>query len=260
MVDVFRAIIGVEATDHEGERLDQSLQYRQQKVFADAFAGTDELELGDLIDKVDVEQALDAVAIALVDRIHAQEAGVALGAGLAPLADIDFDWTGLVHRAPAALVGFGLAQVVEVAIGDSCQALVAGVSEEHVGALTELPGSGGGQGAVQGVDLGQQHDILAGMAPREGAFRSAMMIPDTAGLAVLGDQPGHLCPRAAGDLAQVAPDQALVGLAQASIAEQAQVLGDELVGSLAVRNLESERLSPSEEGADLLQGLESLGV
>jgi len=58
-------------------------------MFADALSSADELELCDLIDKVDMVEALDAVEIALVDRVDAQKAGIALGAGLAPLADIE---------------------------------------------------------------------------------------------------------------------------------------------------------------------------
>ena len=76
------------------------------------------LELGDLIDEVDVVEALDAVEIALVDRIDAQEAGAALGARLAPFADVDLDRAGLVHAASVAPIGLGLSEVVEVAVGN----------------------------------------------------------------------------------------------------------------------------------------------
>jgi len=54
--------------------------------------------------------------------------------------------------------------------------------------------------------------------------------------------------------------QALIGLAQAGIGEVAQGLGDELISGLAVRYLKSEGLTTFEEGADLLQALESLGL
>jgi len=113
---------------------------------------------------------------------------------------------------------------------------------------------------VQGVDLGEQQDILTGVAAWERLGGSTAAIIDPAGGAEPGDQPGHLRPRAPGDLAQVAPDQTLVGLAQAGIAKAAQGLGDEVVGGFTLGNIEVYGLAAFEEGAQLLQGLESLGL
>jgi hypothetical protein len=90
--------------------------------------------------------------------------------------------------------------------------------------------------------------------------QGAAAVLDTTGLAELGDQPDHLRPRAPGDLAQVAPEQVLVGLAEEGIAGAAQGLGNELIGDLALRGLEAQWLTTPEEGADLLQALESLGL
>lgn len=113
---------------------------------------------------------------------------------------------------------------------------------------------------MQGIDLGEQQDILTGIAAWERLGRCTAAIIDSAGGAEPGDPPGHLRPRAPANLAQVAPDQTLVGLAQAGIAETAQGLGDELVGGLAACHFEAEGLAAFEEGTELLQGLEPLGL
>jgi hypothetical protein len=57
-----------------------------------------------------------------MDGIDAQEAGAAVRPGLAPFADGDLHGAGLVHGAAQALIGLGLAEVVEVAVGDPGQA------------------------------------------------------------------------------------------------------------------------------------------
>jgi len=141
---------------------------------------TYELELGDLIDEVDVVEAFDGVEIALVDRIDAQEAGAALGARFAPLADVDLDRAGLVRAASMAPIGLRLSEVVEVAVRDPGEACIALIAEACVGALTELSGSGTREGAVEAVDLGQQQDILPSIAAREGSAgvpRRSLMRP-----------------------------------------------------------------------------------
>lgn len=138
-----------------------------------------------------------------------------------------------------------------------CIALIA---EARVGALTELSGSGAREGAVEAVDLGQQQDILPGIAAVEGSGRGAAAVLDASGPSELGDQPGHLGPRTPRHLAQVAPDQALVGLTQAAITEAAQGLGDEVVGGFTAGYPEAHGLAAFEEGADLLQCLEPFGL
>jgi hypothetical protein len=46
-----------------------------------------------------------------------------------------------------------------VAVGDPGEAGVADIAEDRVGALTELARGRSGEGAVQGVDLGEQADV-----------------------------------------------------------------------------------------------------
>ena len=82
VVDVLRAVVGVEAQGAEGKALEQRFEHRNQERLRDALDRADALELGDLIDQIEVIQGLDAVQIALVDSIDADEAGTTLGAGL----------------------------------------------------------------------------------------------------------------------------------------------------------------------------------
>lgn len=199
------AVVGVKAPYEEGEGLEEGFEERKQKVFRDALEAAEEPELGDLVDQVDVIQALNAVQIALVDGIDAQEAGAPGGLGLAPLADGDLDRMGLLDATAHAPIGPRVSEVVEVAIGEDGQALVAGVAEHPVGALTELAGGRTRKGGVQGVDLGQQADIGLEIAPGKGLGRGATAVGDVTPLAELGDEAGDPGAREAGDLAQVAP-------------------------------------------------------
>ena len=260
VVDVLRAIVGVEALDGKGEGLDEGLEHRQQEALGDAFDRAYELELGDLVDEIDVVEALDAVEVALMDRVDAQEAGTAVGMGFAALADGDLDRLGLVDGAALAPVSSRAPEVVEMAVGDAGQALEAGIAEHRVGPLTELAGGRSREGAVEGIDLGQEADVGIGITARERADGSATPIPDRAGIAELTDQAGHLGPGEAADLLQVAPHQALVGLAEAEIAETPQLTGDPVVEGLTAWHVEVEGVCTFKEGVDLLHALEPLGL
>lgn len=50
MVDVLGAVVGVEASDGEGESQEQTLQDGEQEALADAQGGGDELKRGHLIE------------------------------------------------------------------------------------------------------------------------------------------------------------------------------------------------------------------
>jgi len=176
-VDVLRAVVAVEAKDDEGEGLEQGGQDRQENVLADALDAADELERGDLVDQVDVVEPLDPIEIALVDGIDPQEARTSLGAGTAPLADADLDRPGLVHPPPAAPVGLGAPQVVQMAVGDPGQALVADLAEDLPGALTELARGRPREVAMQGIDLGQQAHVLGRVAACKGLGGRAAPVP-----------------------------------------------------------------------------------
>ena len=216
--------------------------------------------MGDLVDEVDVVEALGAVEVALMDRVDAQEAGTAVGAGFAPFADADLGGAGFVVSGAQALVDACAPQVVEMAVGDAGQALEAGIAEHLEGPLAELAGSRSREGAMEGVDLGQEADVGVGVAAREGLLGLAAPVPERAGFPELADQAGHLCPGQPADTLQVTPHQALVGLAEAQIAQAAQFATEPGVEVLAGRGLEAEGLGAFEEGADLLHGLEPLGL
>jgi hypothetical protein len=85
-------------------------------------------------------------------------------------------------------------------------------------------------------------------------------VADPARVAELGDEPSDLGPGPAGDPLQVAPYQTLVGLGEAQVAEAAQLGSDPVVGGGPGRGLEAEGLGPGEEGTDLVQILEPLGI
>ena len=88
----------VEAGDDERQGGEHLLQQGNQERLGDAGHRADVLELRDLVDQVDVVDALGAVAVALVDRVHAQVARPAAGIRAAALAD--------AHRGrPGALDG-----------------------------------------------------------------------------------------------------------------------------------------------------------
>lgn len=86
------------------------------------------------------------------------------------------------------------------------------------------------------------------------------MVTYSAGLTERLDQAGHLGSGEAADLDQIIPDQAFVGLAQALIAELTQGLLDPLIGFIPGGNFEIQGGSALEEGPDLFQGQEPLGV
>ena len=151
---------------------------RRARFCVDALDRADELELGDLVDEVEVVEVLDAVEVSLVDGIDPQVAGLSEGLGPAPLADGDVHGAGRRgHRPAPALIAGRVAQVVEVSVGDGGEALEAAVAEQLQGPDAELAGGRTGEGAVEGIDFGEQPDVGLGVAAWEGVpgrRRSAM--------------------------------------------------------------------------------------
>ena len=89
VVDVFGTVVGVKALDDKGIGGDQGFEHGDQEALGDGFDGADVLILGDFIDGVDVIDAFGALAVALVDGIDSEEAGLALRFGLSAFADGD---------------------------------------------------------------------------------------------------------------------------------------------------------------------------
>ena len=144
-------------------------------------------------------------------------------------------------------------------VGDVGEALEAAVAEQVSGPEAEPAGGGAGEGAVQGVDFGEQPDVGLGVPAGEGA-RGGAAVGDGARGPMLAQQAGDLRPREAGQLGQEAADQPLVRLAQAGVVEPLKGLGHERVGLGPGPGLQGERPAAGEELADLGQGLKALGV
>lgn len=116
-------------------------------------------------------------------------------------------------------IGRGVAEVVEAAVGDAGEADEALIREDVEGALAELAGGGAGEGAVEGIEFGQEHGILGQIATLKGVGRPTAVVAYPSRSAVLRDQAGDLGAGEAADLDQVIPDDPLVGLAEAQVTE-----------------------------------------
>ena len=109
-------------------------------------------------------------------RSHRSAAGLSEGPGSSALADGGGSGAGLRgQRAAAALAGGRPAQVVEVPVGDVGEALEAALVEQVAGPEAEPAGGGTGEGAVQGVDFGEQPDVGPGVPAGEGARGGATL-------------------------------------------------------------------------------------
>ena len=97
LIDIFRTVVGVKAKDFKWISIDELFENRNEDILSDLLNGSDEFELRDLIDGVDVLNAFDAVFVALMNGIHADKSGTSVG--LRFLAQSDF---------PPAQGGFGL--------------------------------------------------------------------------------------------------------------------------------------------------------
>ena len=95
LVDVLGAIVGVESLDWKGIRLEVRFEHGEEKAFGDGLDAADVLVLCDRVDGVDVIHPLDAIEVALVNGVDAQEAGLPVGPGLAALANGDRGRPGL---------------------------------------------------------------------------------------------------------------------------------------------------------------------
>ena len=95
------------------------------------------LALSHLVHDVDVAEGFGAVA--LVDGVNAQEARAAVGIGLATLADGRLGGLSLCEGGTSALADLGLAQIVEMAIGQARQTLQALLPEDLELAAHERP-------------------------------------------------------------------------------------------------------------------------
>ena len=172
-IDELAAVVGVKALDAKGELAQHGLEHRLQIGFRDARRRADHLPLQDFIDGVDVINALGSATasrlIALMHRIQAQIAGLALRIGLAPLADRDRRGPRLdVVQTPLA-VTLALAQVVQMSHRDPRQTRILLLAVELNLAFQDAPRRRPAQGLVRLIDRGQQLDVGPRVALRKTA-------------------------------------------------------------------------------------------
>ena len=260
-VDVLASVVGVEGLDGEGEGGDEVLQHEHHEVLGDARHGAKVLELRDFVDDVDEVDALFAGPVAEVHGVDAQEAGLAIGLGLAADADGHGSRPGLAEGEAAGPVLAGLPEVVDLAVGDVGEALEPLVAVDMAHAPEDHLGGGSRELAEGLVDLGQQRGVKGRVAAPEGVGRRlAAVVPDVPGPAVLPDEAGDLGPGEARHLLDESPQQPLVGLPEAVVLEADQRAAHEGVGGGAVSELEVRGLVALQEGPDLAEGANSFGA
>src|SRR4051794_20829415 len=104
-------------TNGKWELFEQLLQQRNQPEFRYLRRGRHNLPLRYFVDRVDVVNALAAVAIALMHRVDAQVTGPALRPRLAPFADWDDCRPRRMIAGVALAIGLGVAESVELRNG-----------------------------------------------------------------------------------------------------------------------------------------------
>ncbi len=247
----------MKAQDGEGQVLQQAFQSGQQVGLADALAGGHQFELGHAVHRVDVIDPLEAVEVALVDAVDADEARTPLGGRSAALADGHAVPLGLgPHPALGLIAGLG-AQVVQVRHRQVGQALVARIPVEGISALQQVHGGRSRQGAVQGVGLGQQGHVQGAELAGKPVGRRPIALGQHGAVAGPAHQPGELLARVAGGVLQVAQDHTLVAARQLRIAQALEQRADERVAlGVVVQGAEPDLRGALEKGAQLRHAVE----
>ena len=257
----------MEPLDRKGKSPKQPLKDRDQEALRDRLHGAHVLPLGDLVDHVGVVHALRPVEVANVDEVHAwtvstrRNPGRPCGSGRRrlPIADRT-GRVGLKGRARRP-VRAGLAQVVQVAVGQPRQPLEAPVAEHPGHAPQHLPRGRPGHPTQGAVNRRQQADVrVRVLAPERLRRRPAPAVLNLPGPAVAPDHPGHLRPRQPRRLPDVRPQQAFRGPPLPVVPEPHLRAPDEVVGRRPVRQLDVQRLAALNEGTNLLQSPYPLGL
>lgn len=221
-VDVFAAVIGMDPADAKRKAGKHLFEHGQQERLGDALAAGEDLPLGDAVHGVDVVHALDAVMIALVDAVDADEAGAALG--LRGLPDRDGDGPAGSGRFPVAArvaVARRVAQVVQVRDRDVGQPLVAAIAVDQPGALAQVAGGRPAQALVHGIEPGQRGDVALGVAARK-AVRRRVALPQRGVVTEPRNQAREVLTRVAAGGQQVADDQPLLGACERVVSKALQ--------------------------------------
>ena len=198
---------------------------------------------------------LEAVEVALVDAVDADEARTAFGGRGAALADANACPFGLgPHPARGLIAGLG-AQVVQVRHRQAGQALVPGISVLGIGALQQVHGGRSRQGPMQGVGLGEQGHVEGAELAGKPVGRRPIALGQAGAVAGTAHQPGELLARVARGALQVAQHHALVGARQLRIAQALEQRVDERVAlGVVVQGAELNLQGALQKGAQLRHG------
>src|SRR5450631_1922138 len=139
----------------------------------DGLDRTHHLPLRDLVDEIDVIDALDSIPVSLMYRIDPQvthgSTRLAVRPRLAPLANghLYGPRFGVIH--PALAIARPLAEAVNMRHRDPCQPLILGTLELLELAFQNLSRRRTRQGLVRFIGLGQQLDVGTRVADRKTA-------------------------------------------------------------------------------------------
>ena len=172
-VDVLASVVGVEGVDGEGEGGEKGFEACDEELPGDARYGSKVLELRDFVDDVDAVDALLPAPVAEVDGVDAEEAGLAAGRRLSAHPDSDGGGPGLAEGEAAGPVLAGLAEVVDVAVGDGGEPFEARVAVDVEHAPENHLGGGTGELSEGLVDVGQQGGVMGSVAALERAWPGA---------------------------------------------------------------------------------------
>ncbi len=260
-VDVLGTVVGMEPDDDERQRDEHLLQHRDEERLGDPGHGADMLELGDFVDQVDVVDALHAVPVTLMHRVHAHVAGLAGGVRPPTLADAHRGRPRVVDGRPPRAVSLRPAQVVQVGRGQPRQPLEARIAEHLVLAAQHLAGRGTAELAADLVGLGQQADVRRRVhaLERPAAVRRAAVL-DPSGRPVLPDQARDLGARQPRRLAKELTYRALARAAQRIVIQTHQSSTHEPVGLVPVQRRETHFPVAVEKAPDLLHRAEPFGL
>ena len=251
----------MEPDDHERQRDEHLLQHRDEERLRDPRHGADMLELRHLVDQVDVVDALHAVSVTLMHRVHAHVARLAGGVRPSALADAHRGRPRVVDGRPPRAVGLRPPQVVQMRRGQPRQPLEAGIAEHLVLAAQHLARRGTAELAADLVGLRQQADVRRRVHPleRPAAVRRAAVL-DPSGRPVLADQTGHLGARQPRRLAHELAHRALPRAAQRIVVQAHQRPAHEPVGLVPVQRRETHFPVAVEKAPDLLHRAEPFGL
>ncbi len=197
-------------------------------------------------------QTLDAVLIALMHGIDAQESRPALRRGLAPLADGDGGGARvLIGGVPFPVAG-GLAQPVNLRDRDGRQTLESRISVIVKGALEQFLSGRSAQVLVRVVAFGQQFDVGGCVARGEAAsavgFRFHFLT-----LPIGADQPCGLGPAQARHLGHIASHQPFGRTRELGVIVMAKRALDPAVDFGPVARHKAHLLAGFQKRPDLLQ-------